>query len=215
MFQSLARLKNNGYIPDMVLDIGAYKGTWTEDCLKIFPDAKYILFEPIKYDELNKFKCIENISVFNVLLNDENKNVNWYEMRNTGDSMFKELGHAFVNCEPQIRESNTIDSLSIDTSNSKNIFIKIDCQGAEIPILKGASTILNKVDFIILEMPFFGRYNENVPNFLEHIKFMDSIGFLPYDYIDSHIINQFTMQSDIMFIKKSHIFNKIIADIYK
>lgn len=52
---------------------------------------------------------------------------------------------------------------------SKNILIKIDCQGAEIPILKGSTKILNSVDFIIIEMPFFGQYNENVPNFLEHI----------------------------------------------
>ena len=41
--------------------------------------------------------------------------------------------------------------------------------------------LLQKVDFIILEMPFFGKYNENIPNFLEYIVFMDSIGFIPYD----------------------------------
>ena len=94
--------------------------------------------------------------------------------------------------------------------DSKNIFIKIDCQGAEIPILKGATNILNKTDFILLEIPLFGIYNEGVPNFLEHIKFMDSIGFIPYDLIDNHYINNFNMQVDIIFINKNHNFNNIV-----
>ena len=46
--------------------------------------------------------------------------------------------------------------------DSKNILIKIDCQGAEIPILKGSTKILNSVDFIIIEMPFFGKPTINL-----------------------------------------------------
>ena len=94
--------------------------------------------------------------------------------------------------------------------DSKNILIKIDCQGAEIPILKGSTKILSFVDFIIIEMPFFGQYNENVPNFLEHIQFMDSIGFCPFDMLENHYENNFNIQIDMLFINKSHELNKII-----
>jgi hypothetical protein len=93
------------------------------------------------------------------------------------------------------------------------MLIKIDCQGAEMPIIKGATVILNNVDFIILEMPLFGQYNENVPNFLEHIKFMDEIAFVPYDFLESHYINDFNMQIDMLFINKNHDFNKIVQDL--
>lgn len=97
--------------------------------------------------------------------------------------------------------------------DSNNILIKIDCQGAEIPILKGATNILNKTDFIILELPLFGQYNEGVPTFLEHITYMDSIGFTPYDILDNHYINGFNMQIDILFINKSHNFNTIVNEL--
>ena len=101
-------------------------------------------------------------------------------------------------------------------SFDKNIFIKIDCQGAEIPILKGSKTILNKTDFILLEMPLFGKYNEGIPNFLEHIQFMDSIGFCPFDIIDNHYINNFNMQIDMLFINKLHKLNNVVQQkLYK
>ncbi len=91
--------------------------------------------------------------------------------------------------------------------------IKIDCQGAEIPILKGSVSILERTDFIILEIPLFGQYNEGVPNFLEHIQFMDSIGFIPYDIIDNHYIHGFNIQIDMLFINKKHEFNTTISQI--
>jgi len=96
---------------------------------------------------------------------------------------------------------------------SKNILIKIDCQGAEIPILKGSDSILEKTDFIILEIPLFGQYNEGVPNFLEHISFMDKFGFNAYDIIDNHYINGFNMQIDMLFINKNHKFNTIVNEL--
>jgi len=212
MFQSIQRLRNNEYIPDTILDIGAYHGTWTDDCLKIYPTAKYNLFEAINYNQLNRFRNNNRFDVFNVILNNENKEVEWYEMKNTGDSIFKEIGNAFINCNPVIKQSYALDNILTNTTDMKNILIKIDCQGAEINILKGATNILQKVDFIILEMPFFGKYNENTPNFLEHIVFMDTIGFIPYDFLDSHHINNFNMQIDMMFINKNHSFNKIVQE---
>ena len=96
---------------------------------------------------------------------------------------------------------------------SSNILIKIDCQGAEIPILKGSSLILGKTDFVLLEIPLFGQYNEGVPNFLEHIEFINSIGFVVYDIVDNHYINKFNMQVDVLFINKNHRFNAMVNEL--
>ena len=78
--------------------------------------------------------------------------------------------------------------------------------------MKGSQSILHIVDFILLELLLFGEYNENVPSFLEHIQYMDSIGFIPYDIIDNHYINNFNMQIDMLFINKTHPFNNSIND---
>jgi len=216
MFEKFNILKNKGYHPDTILDIGAYHGHWTDFMKNIFDDSKYYLFEAIDYPELKRFIDRDDITTFNCILNEKIEIVDWYEMRNTGDSIYKEKTYHFENCDPIKKETidlNTLISQNNILQDSKNIFIKIDCQGAEIPILKGATDILDKTDFIILEVPLFGKYNEGVPDFLEHIKFMDSIGFVPYDILDHHNIKGFIMQVDILFINKNHQFNKIVNEL--
>ena len=213
MFDKINILKQKGYSPDVILDIGAHHGNWTNSMLQIFNQSKYYLFEAIDYPELNQFKNNDCIKVFNILLNDKIEQVNWYQMKNTGDSMFKEQTHHFNNCEIIQRETIDLNTFLLQNNllqKETNILIKIDCQGAEIPILKGSTSILEKTNFIILEIPFFGQYNEGVPNFLEHITFMNTIGFVVYDIIDTHYFNNFNMQVDILFINKNHKFNRIV-----
>ena len=216
MFDKIAILKQHGYFPDTILDIGAHHGNWTNDMRQIYPDSKYCLFEAIDYLELNRFKYDTNVKVHNILLNDKKEEVNWYQMKNTGDSIFREKTHHFTNCEIIKRETIDLDTYLVENvvlPEAKNILIKIDCQGAEIPILKGATSILEKTDFIILEIPLFGQYNEGVPTFLEHITFMDTIGFTTYDIIESHYINSFNLQVDVLFINKSHKFNTTVNEL--
>jgi len=216
MFARIDALKKKGYAPTHVFDIGAYHGHWTTQCSAIFPEAHFFMFEAIQYDELNRFRGFSNVHVFNELLNDKVENVVWNEMRNTGDSMFKEKTLHFNNCNQLTRQTTTLNKCLADSNISFNgdeqIFIKVDCQGAELPIIKGASDLLSRTDFIILEMPLFGQYNEGVPTFLEHIQYMDSIGFVPYDIIERHYINNFNMQVDIMFINREHPLNVIVQE---
>ena len=216
MFEKIHNLKCMGYTPDAILDIGAHHGNWTFAMRHIYPSANYYLYEGIDYPELGRYNDDAAIKVYNVLLNDTATTVDWYQMKNTGDSFFREKTHHFTNCEPIKRDTTTL-STQIAKENilqdAKNIMMKIDCQGAEIPILKGTGRdVLDRTDFIILEIPLFGQYNEGVPTFLEHIAFMESIGFATYDIIDNHYINGFNMQVDVLFINKNHPFNKIVNE---
>ena len=215
MFDKIQILKYKGYNPDAILDIGAHHGNWTNSMIQIYPDSNYYLFEAIDYSELLQFNNTNNVTVYNTLLNDKEEEVNWYQMKNTGDSIFREKTHHFSNCEVIKRKSMDLNSHILKhhiLQGADNILIKIDCQGAEIPILKGATSMLNKTAFIILEIPFFGQYNDGVPTFLEHVAFMDSIGFVPYDMLESHYFNGFNMQVDMMFINKTHPFNSIVNE---
>ena len=216
MFDKLQMIKQKGYYPDTILDIGAHHGNWTNSMKQLYPESNYYLFEAINYSELNRFWYDKNVKVYNTLLSDKKEMVNWYQMKNTGDSIFKEKTCHFQNCEIIQRETIDLNTYALNNNlfhESKNILIKIDCQGAEIPILKGATSILEKTSFIILEIPLFGQYNEGVPTFLEHISFMDSVGFTTYDILDNHYINGFNMQMDVLFINKKHPFNTIVNDL--
>lgn len=48
---------------------------------------------------------------------------------------------------------------------------------------------------------------------VEHIKFMDSIGFIPYEFLENHYANGYNMQVDMLFINKNREFNKIVQDL--
>lgn len=216
MWLRLNVLREKGYFPDTILDIGAQYGNWTRNMKQLYSRAKYVMFEAIPYTEIAQYSQKENIPLYTVILNETCKDVEWYEMRNSGDSMFKETSRHFTHCVPSIRPSVTLDSIVETTDlikNSKNIFIKIDCQGAEIPILKGALSILPRTDFILLEIPMFGQYNKNVPTFLEHIQYMDSIGFVPFDMLENHYIGNYNMQVDMLFIRKQHPFNQDVNNV--
>jgi len=212
MFNFIEKLKRMGYIPDTILDVGAHRGDWTGKMIKIYPNANYYLFEANKYN-YSRFNNHNNITVINEILNDKIEEVDWYQNLGTGDSFFKEKTKFFVNTLPIKKTTTTLNTI-LDKDNflkdSKNIFLKVDCQGAEIPIIKGSTNILSSVDFIVIEMPFFGQYNEDVPDFLQHIQFMDSIGFVPFDLVEKHYIKKFNMQVDILFINKNHKFNELV-----
>jgi FkbM family methyltransferase len=213
MLAGLQRLKSKGVDPEHIFDLGAHRGWWTDVCLQVYPNAKYYLFEGSVYSELDRFAARPGMKVYqNIILAEEEREVKWYHALNgTGDSFLKERTGYYNNCKVTKRETRTLNS-SIDASAMRNILIKIDCQGAEIPILKGATYLVENTDFILLEMPFFGQYNENVPNFLEHVQYMDSIGFIPYDTYETHYIDNLLLQIDILFINKKHPLNDLIQN---
>src|ERR1700761_4554613 len=57
MYWSIRNLKKNGLNASNIIDIGAYKGEWTEDVLKIYPDAGYLMIEanPEREKDLQAF----------------------------------------------------------------------------------------------------------------------------------------------------------------
>jgi FkbM family methyltransferase len=215
MFHRLEKLKALGYIPDTILDIGACRGLWTYECKKLYPEAIYYLFEPIAYPELEQLRNNSSSTlIFHTLLDESERMVDWYEKRNTGDSMFREKTIHYNDCIPVKRRTTPLSTVIHPFLPSmKHVFLKIDCQGAEIPILKGVGEILSKTDFILLEIPFFGQYNENVPTFLEHIQFMDTIGYVPFDILEVHTIKNFSLQIDALFISKTHSFHQRVQEV--
>ena len=214
LINSLKKLKSFGFEPINILDIGANKGKWSLLVKKkVFPLANYTLIEAIDYDELSSINNVSNMTSMILLLDEKVGKVIWNEMRNTGDSIYKENTSYFDDCKKIERDTTTLDIAFQD----KKYFdlIKIDCQGAEIPILKGGKNTILNTSVIILEMPFMGEYNIGVPNFYEHIKYMDEIGYQVYDIIEMHRVEDILIQIDIIFLKKGHIFEKKVNNIIK
>ena len=212
---ALQKLKSFGFEPKNILDIGANKGKWSSEIRKkVFPKAEYTLIEAIDYEELEKLGIkYDNINYKNILLDEIEHLVTWYEKRNTGDSLFKENTGYFDDCKEIKRSTTTLDLVF----NKNEVFelIKIDCQGAEIPILKGGNRLVQKSSVIILEVPFMGEYNIGAPNFYEHINYMENIGYRVFDIVELHRVDNILIQIDIIFIKQGHDFENKVDIIIK
>jgi len=56
-------------------------------------------------------------------------------------------------------------------------------------------------------------YNKAVASFTEHLKYMDSIGYIPFDICETHRTGIILSQVDIVFLKKEHPINVVAQDI--
>lgn len=208
LIQALKKLQSYGFQPRNILDIGANKGNWSlEVNKKVFRNCQFTLVEPIEYEELEKLgRKFNNFTILNALLDETERKVIWYEERNTGDSIFKENTGHFKKTMGIEKSTSSLDKIF----SENNIFdlIKIDCQGAELPILKGGKKLIQESEVIILELPFMGQYNIGVPDFFEHIKYMNDIGYKVFDIIEMHRVQGILIQVDIIFIKKENIFEQ-------
>tara|TARA_B110000483_G_scaffold122750_1_gene147920 strand:+ start:1539 stop:2210 length:672 start_codon:yes stop_codon:yes gene_type:complete len=201
--QSLLRLRNLGFNPNNLLDIGAHHGYWSLSARHVYPNTKYMLIEPIIYNELSSCcKQLPNFDYKNILLFDTETEVDWYEARNTGDSIYRENTEHFKNIKPIKKKTRKLDNVF---QNVTFDLVKLDVQGAEIPVLKGGKNLIDRAEVVILELPFAAQWNNGCSDFKTHIDYMNNIGFTVFDIIELHRLgeNNLVFQIDILFIKKT------------
>lgn len=146
---------------DLVLDIGAWCGTWAK---AIEPYTKKVVaFEPDKVH----FECLERNCTINC---DPRQEAVGAEIKNISLTMDDFTQAKRVDSEGDIR-CVTIDSLEYD----KVDMIKIDVEGYEMEVLKGAVKTLENVNYLMIEL------NNNSKKYgssnLEIEKYLSSLGF--------------------------------------
>jgi FkbM family methyltransferase len=204
---SYGRLKQIGFAPTSVLDIGAFHGDWTRYTRSIFPNASYTMIEANNHPQLMSV----NATLIRELVSSSVGPVQWWSNGGTGDSILREKTHHYASVTPVTRMTTTLDTLFPTQTFD---FIKIDCQGAELEILKGGKSLVDRSTVVLLECPFAGQYNEGCPSFCEYIQYMDSVGFTPFDISEIHLVRNLTCQVDIVFVRKGGYSDNIQKDIW-
>jgi FkbM family methyltransferase len=189
-------LRSLGWSPRSVLDIGGYKGHWTRQVRAMFPSASFVVVEPNPHPELKTL----GVPVHAEVLSATPETIPWYSNLSTGDSIYKELTSHYASVAPTMRTTTTLDVLFPDTQFD---FIKLDCQGAEVDILKGGESLVGRADVLLLECAFAARYNQGAPTFAEYIAYLDSIGFAPLDITELHRANGILCQIDLVCLRKT------------
>ena len=181
----------------IIFDIGAHRGLWTQQIKRVFNKGNFYLFEANINN--NKFLESKNLNFFNVLLSDKIEKKIFYTLNSPGDSYLKQR-KGYNKAKKIMLKSITLDKFIKIKKIPKPNFIKIDTQGSEIDILKGAKSTLKNCKFILLECPIID-YNEKSPNIFKYLNFMKSIKYLPVELIEKHIHKKLLVQIDILFKK--------------
>ena len=208
----LTSLKNKNFKPDYIVDVGCFKGIWTNRLLKFFPYSKYILFDAddknIRYlDELKSKN--KNIDYKIKLLSDDEKNYDFFSMA-SGSSIFEEQTNYSREIK-KIKSSLLHNELPSDIKNTKSNLIKLDVQGAELKVLAGLKELINNFEVIILEVSLH-KYNKGSPLFYEVISYMQNKKYILYDIYDLKRlgnIDSYLLQFDCVFLRENSNFLKV------
>ena len=203
-------MKNNGQHIQYVLDIGAYRGDFTETVHSVWPTA---VVTQIEADERQR-PFLKNNAIFALLGNEVKESVDFFTLSDdkitTGSSIFRES-------TPHYTDQTTVivkkPMTTIDELYKKHRFagkwdslglVKMDTQGSELLILDGAKNFLNdkKPKYILLETSII-EYNIGSPDISEYITKMKNIGYRVTDIFDlSYGEKNQLIQVDILWEKQ-------------
>lgn len=199
-------LKNCGFRPTNVLDVGANVGAWTGEMKGIFPDATYLMVEG---NEQHRGRLQSVGAPFEIsLVGKAPGNLTYYRRRNdamgTGNSVYKE--------NTQFYDENQYDKVTLAVRRLDDIaakhsvgpfqLLKIDVQGAEVDAIQGATKILESVDVIYTECSLM-NYNHGAPPFLDLYVLLDHFGFAFFTVANHFYKDGLCLQFDAFFVKKT------------
>jgi hypothetical protein len=98
----------------------------------------------------------------------------------------------------------TVDEVLKRKDIIKADFIKLDVQGFELEVLKGASKTLESAEVVLMEVSLI-EINKGAPLINEVMQFMVSRGFICYDIcsIVRRPLDKALWQTDLIFVNKS------------
>lgn len=211
---SLRQVCNQGFMPETVIDVGAALGTFSLSCHTVFPNAQYVLVEPLEeyIPSLRKVthaiaRASYDIAVASTTGGTASLNVH-HDL--VGSSLFQEMEEGTeVNGVQREVPSVTLDHLVVEKKARPPYLLKIDVQGAELNVLLGGKTTLKGTEYVVLEVSCF-EFFQHGPQFGEVVAFMESNGFVPYDIfgLQYRPLDNALSQVDVVFVKKTGRFRK-------
>ena len=201
--------KKRGFNFSNVIDVGAAMGEYSKAAHFIFPDAKIFAFEPIP-DSFEKLKIvagkIKNMQCFELALSDhdgvEEFHLNEFSYSSSLLKMTEmhKTVYPFTRTDSSIKvRTNKLDNILANIISGTTL-LKIDVQGNELKVLKGATNLLNEITVIQLEVGFQNFYEEQT-SAEELINFLKSFGFNAFLQIDPVFQQNKLTYSDLIFWK--------------
>jgi len=202
------------YPTDIIIDIGANVGQYATDIIAAGYEGKIVSIEPIpsihqilkknaeKYPNWEVYEC--------TALGDQEGEISFNISKNYASSSALILKEEYQEVSP---ETKLIDKIYVNKTTLNNIYqnlhlsqqsvgLKIDTQGYEMEILKGAEKMLDKCKWIQVELSLEELY-EGQPLYMDVINYLGRFGFILKHINEGYTNpkNGMRLQFDGVFIK--------------
>lgn len=173
----IAYLEQLAISPSVIYDIGSCVQHWTRHAERVWPNSQLYLLEA-NSDVGKLYKETGHRHHIGVLTDHDNKPIKFYKdsMNLGGNSYYKENTVHYNETHAIHEIGKTLDTVAKENNWPFPDLIKIDVQGAELDVLKGAENCLKSCKDIILEAQHV-KYNNGAPQVDTVIEYMRNIGF--------------------------------------
>ncbi|MEW6366246.1 MAG: FkbM family methyltransferase [Acidobacteriota bacterium] len=192
LYQFLRRI---GLYADIrtVLDVGANRGQFARWCAALFPHAVIHAFEPLSGCQaaLQAAAASEpRIRVHPTALGDHAGRAEMFENDYDPSSSFLPMLDRHREISPKTAHARrievqvaTLDEIAQQSSFEPPIFMKLDVQGFELAVLRGAQRTLADTTVVMMEILVEPLY-EGQAGFSEIVGFMDASGFRFLEFVE-------------------------------
>lgn len=134
--------------PDMlIIDVGGNSGEWTYEALTIWPNSKFLIFEPSTTASkilTNNFNSFKNVSVVTKALSDSVGTASLFSDipgSGLGSLAKREISYLGINFNfSENVEVDTLDNI-LETNPTSLAILKIDVEGYELAVLRGSTRL--------------------------------------------------------------------------
>ena len=214
MGHSLSWLRNIGVDCSAVLDVGILNGTPALE--KVFADKHHVLFEPIAeyLDNIrNKYRQLD-YELHNVALSsvDGDAYIIGRSIDRDGKVTYSHISDVPVENDPEVVSCYRIRKVRLDTFLAGRelrgpYLLKVDVDGHELEILKGATEALKETAIVVVEAPLGAVPTPPIFARMQHLL---SQGFRLFDIVDLAYYRGVLSQVDLVFVN-NHICESIDA----
>lgn len=194
------------FTPKLIIDVGANHGSWTRVWKNAFPEASFILIEPqhwlkASFEDLLDSKTLylpigagaEN-TIADFTINKDRDDSSTFIMNKN-----EAIAVGYKQIKVPIKSLNTIVK---ESGLSFPDIVKIDAEGLDIEVLKGATDLFGKTEIFLVEASINAKFENNT--LLEVVFFMNQFGYKVFDITDINrpFENNILWLVELVFIKK-------------
>jgi FkbM family methyltransferase len=196
---SIRILKNAGLEIAAVIDIGVQDDTW--ELRLAFPDLPHALFEPVKEYHQSIRGNYEGMDyrLHEVALSDRSGVLQFKDIRADDAGVVSHVRPAGYHEDDGLRTvaAVTLDDFLFEHQVPKPYLIKIDVDGHETEVMRGAKSVMKDANCLIVE--------STMPNVTERCMLAEKAGLVLWDIVDFSYYRENLYQVDLIFIAESAI----------